>query len=270
MKPELLKMIDQLPMLPKTVTQVEKAYNNPNGGIEEMVEAIKSDPITTAFILKTANSPLYGLSRKVTEIEHAVSLLGKDTIRAFAMAHATNSTIAFDLSPYSISVEDYARRAQTINALITKWVSKVDRSMLSQLSLSSILSELGKVIISKYLISHKKSADFLLELNNAKSFREAEAKLVGASSEDITASLFFKWNFNPDIVHLVRYSNNPEDALDPDTMYMAKFLKISKISVDQSGNITAESIQKAEALLEQYELQREPFAAAITSITAVA
>jgi hypothetical protein len=30
-----------------------------------MADAIKNDPIITAYILKTANSPMYGLSRTV-------------------------------------------------------------------------------------------------------------------------------------------------------------------------------------------------------------
>ena len=88
MKPELMEQIEHVPMLPETVQKVEAVFNNPDKGISDMADAIKDDPIITAYILKTANSPMYGLSRTVTDVAHAISLLGKETVRTFTIASA--------------------------------------------------------------------------------------------------------------------------------------------------------------------------------------
>jgi HD-like signal output (HDOD) protein len=263
-------MIEKIPMLPDTVQKVEEAYNNQNGTLKDLSDAIKGDPITTAFILKTANSPFYGLSRTVSDIEHAVSLLGKDAIRTFAIANAANSCLDFDLSPYGINFDTYMKKAQMQNALVTKWVSKVDKNLLKHLSIASFLLELGKVIISKYLISNKLSAALATALNASETIQEAEVKAVGAKSEDITASLFFKWHFDPDLVHLVRYANDPKDALDEDTMAMAKFLKVAKESLTIDGNITEDTLSKARELLKEYELDEEPFNNTVKALMEVA
>ncbi|MBV5320456.1 MAG: hypothetical protein JZU62_02115 [Sulfuricurvum sp.] len=54
-----------------------------------------------------------------------------------------------DLSPYWMSKESYLERSQLQNAFVSRWVSKVDRSLLGHLSLASFLLELGKVVISR-------------------------------------------------------------------------------------------------------------------------
>jgi len=266
MKPELLQMIEQVPMLPDTVQKIELAYSNPDGTIKDMADAIKGDPLITAFILKTANSPMYGLSRSVTDIEHAVSLLGKDTVRTFAIAASANSCFEFDLSPYGMSVDTYMKRAQIQNALVTRWVGKVDKDKLKYLSLASFLLELGKVIISKYLITYKQASLLSEAIKSADTIQQAEIEAVGAKSEDITASLFFKWHFDPELVHLVRFANEPMEAYDEETQAMAKFLKVAKESVDLSGSITENSLAKAKALLEEYELEHDVFESVINSL----
>ena len=143
MRPELMEQIEHVPMLPETVQKVEAVYNNPNSGVVEMANAVKEDPIITAYILKTANSPLYGLSRTVTDVAQAISLLGKDTVRTFTIASAANTCMEIDLSPYGTTQNNYLARAQMQNALISRWVTKVDRSLLGHLSLASFLLELG-------------------------------------------------------------------------------------------------------------------------------
>ena len=76
MKPELIELIEKIPMLPESIQKIETVYQNPNAAAMDMVKAIQSDPLLIARILKLANSPLYGLSRSVTDISHAISLLG--------------------------------------------------------------------------------------------------------------------------------------------------------------------------------------------------
>ncbi len=49
---------------------------NPNSNIEEIGEAVKNNPKMSAFVLKIANSPFFGIEEKVDDIGRAVDLLG--------------------------------------------------------------------------------------------------------------------------------------------------------------------------------------------------
>ena len=76
MNDAILKQIKQLPPLPETAVKIEAVYQNPNSTFEDMVKILEKDPLLTADILKSANSPLYGFSREITSIAQAVSLFG--------------------------------------------------------------------------------------------------------------------------------------------------------------------------------------------------
>lgn len=268
MRPELMEQIEHVPMLPETVQKVEAVYNNPNSGVAEMANAIKDDPIITAYILKTANSPMYGLSRTVTDVAQAISLLGKDTVRTFTIASAANTCMDIDLSPYGMTQNNYLARAQLQNALVSRWVSKVDRSLLGHLSLASFLLELGKIVISRYLIESGQGSLLSDALVKGGTTKQAEIAACGSKSEDVTATLFYRWNFDPDLVHLIRFANEPEDASDPETQEMAKFLKVAKETITLEGTITDATLKNARELIEEYGMNQNLFDETVEKILA--
>ena len=270
MKPELMEQIEHVPMLPETVKKVETVYNNPSSGVTDMANAVKEDPIITAYILKTANSPLYGLSRTVTDVAQAISLLGKDAVRTFTIASAANTCMDIDLSPYGMTQINYLARAQLQNALVSRWVNKVDRSLLVHLSLASFLLELGKIVISRYLIESGQGALLSDALKSGKTTEQAEILACGSKSEDVTATLFYRWNFDPDLVHLIRYSNEPEDAGDIETQEMAKFLKVAKEAIALDGTMTDETLKNARELIEEYGMEQNFFDETVEKIQAAA
>ncbi|MBU1659777.1 HDOD domain-containing protein [bacterium] len=268
MKKELVEEIDQIPMLPESILRIEKVYANPESSIADMTEALSSDPLMVANILKIANSPMYGFSRAINNIGQAVSLHGKDSIRSFALNIAAKECVPINVSPYGINVNGYIKKAQTQNALIANWVGKIDRSALALLAPASFLLEIGKIIISQYIINHGLKDSFQTVLANTKSYDKSELEICGSCSYDVAATVFFHWNFDADLVHLVRYADNPEDALDEDTKNLAKYLKIVKTAVDFSGEMTKQSLADAYDLIEEFELNRDLFDRAVEKIEA--
>jgi HD-like signal output (HDOD) protein len=43
---------------------------------------------------------MYGIKSTISDIRQAISLLGKDVVRTFAIVSVVNSTFEIDLSPY--------------------------------------------------------------------------------------------------------------------------------------------------------------------------
>jgi HD-like signal output (HDOD) protein len=166
--------------------------------------------------------------------------------------------------------ETYLARSQLQNALVSRWVSKVDRSLLGHLSLASFLLELGKVVISRYLIESKQTALLSDSLKEGSSIKQSEIAACGSKSEDVTATLFFRWNFDPDLVHLIRFANEPEDASDPETQEMAKFLKVAKEAINLDGTITDVTLKNARELIEEYGMNQNLFDEAVDKIRSAA
>ena len=266
MNKELIEEIEQIPMLPESIRRVEKVYADKESSIAQMTEALSSDPVVVANILKIANSPMYGFSKEIKDIGRAVSLFGKDAVRSFALNIAANECVPINVAPYQIKTGGYIKKAHTQNALIINWIGKIDRSALGLLAPASFLLDIGKVIISQYLVNHKKEASFIQAIANNPDYEKCEEEACGSKSYDVAATIFHHWSFDPELVHLVRYCNDPDDALDEETKKLARYLKIAKTVIDFNGEISKEGLKQAYDLIDEYELDREKFDSAIEKI----
>lgn len=56
---------------------------------------------------------MYGVRSNVTSVKQAISLLGKEAVRTFALTSAANS-FTIDLSPYNMTKEQFALACETV------------------------------------------------------------------------------------------------------------------------------------------------------------
>ena len=74
----------QLPTLPTVALKLLRISKDPETGIDQIVDVIRTDPAIAAKILKLANSSFFGLSSKVISIDRAVPMLGKTVVTSLA------------------------------------------------------------------------------------------------------------------------------------------------------------------------------------------
>ena len=260
----LLENIDNIPPLPESVQEVERVYNNPDSTLDDMQKAIEKDPILTANILRLVNSPAYGLKNQITDLKQAVSLLGKDTIRTFALGSVAND-FEINLSPYGMTKEQFSTACDKQLSLVVNWLRRTEGQNLSLLAPAAFLVDLGRVIISKTLIEDEKTDIIEKALLAGEDIANAEKTACGAQTTDVTATLFHKWNLDPDIVHIIRYSDDPEGAT-PDEQRMAAELKAVRETIMPNGEITDESIATAKDTIEEFGLDMASYEKALEKV----
>ena len=106
MNESIFKKIKALPPLDDTVVQIQRLHADENSSINDLTKVVEKDPMLTANILRSANSPLYGFSQEITTIARAISLFGMATIRGFALSSAIKKTFSINLEPYDITAQD--------------------------------------------------------------------------------------------------------------------------------------------------------------------
>jgi diguanylate cyclase (GGDEF)-like protein len=70
----------QLPSIPRAAMRLLGILSDPEVPTGEIVKLAQADPAVTAKILKAANSPVYGGSKSVDSLDHAVVRMGRDNI----------------------------------------------------------------------------------------------------------------------------------------------------------------------------------------------
>ena len=257
----LAKNIKQIPPLPDTIQEINRVHKDPDSTLEDMQHAIEKDPLLTAEILRIINSPMYGVKSTITSIKQAVSLLGKDTIRTFAMSSIANS-FTIDLSPYGMSAQEFSTACFKQLALTINWIARRKPAYLSIIGPASFLVDLGRVIISQTLIEDEKTSIIEQALLSGEDIASAEKTACGVQTTDVTATLFYNWNFDPELIHIIRYSDDPEGT-HGEEREMAAILKVIRETVMPNGEITEDSIAVAKDTIEEFDLDLEGYERAL-------
>ena len=72
----LIAKIDSFPTLPTIYTSLLEATSNPRSTIQDVANVLMQDQSSVTKLLKVVNSPLYGLSSKITSVSQAIMFLG--------------------------------------------------------------------------------------------------------------------------------------------------------------------------------------------------
>jgi len=252
MNDKIIKQIKALPPLPKSVLEIQRITNDPNSSIADLVKVVKEDPMLTANLLKAANSPLYGFTRQIKNVDQAVSLFGMSTVKGFAISFAIKNTLKFDLSAYGISENQFHDVSANRNAIAINWFKR-DRKKLDILATNSFLIDLGAVVISLILANENKSESFRNKLQNGENREELEKEFVGSTTNEITAEIFKHWNFSSDLIESIQNINNPEGEYKTESAA----LLVLRTLVDLIKPFDEELTKKAFDTAKNYELDTD-------------
>ncbi len=264
----ILKKIKSLPPLDDTIIKIQRICTDKRSSLNDLIKVVEGDPMLTANILKSSNSPLYGFSREIKNISHAISMFGMATIRGFALSSSIKQSMKIDLSVYGLSSSKFLSISIAQSALMFNWFSKVDRSMLDILVPASFMMEVGKIIIAHEVKEQNKGAEFLESIKKAKTPLEVsaiEVEAVGFSNEEITAKIFEQWNLEEELVETIRYSNTPKEA-DEHLQPYAAALMIVKNCINIFGQLEDSSITSALELFEENGFDQEKFLDAVENV----
>lgn len=81
----------QLPALPQSAISLLELSQNPKNGPDEFAVPIEADPGLTGQVLKFVNSSYFGFAREISNVKHAITMVGIRTIKNFALWSAVFS-----------------------------------------------------------------------------------------------------------------------------------------------------------------------------------
>ncbi len=91
--------MEHLPVVPKVYTDLTRALRNENTSNQTLARIVSQDMSLTTGILKLINTPYFGLSRRVSDMLQAVTILGVNLIRGLVLADRVFKTLDPDMYP---------------------------------------------------------------------------------------------------------------------------------------------------------------------------
>jgi putative nucleotidyltransferase with HDIG domain len=80
--------IKRLPPFPAVALQLLRLLDDEDVTMRQIVNLLRVDPALSAEILRVSNSALYGLSRRIDNVSHAVVVLGTEVVKRLALTVA--------------------------------------------------------------------------------------------------------------------------------------------------------------------------------------
>jgi len=214
MKNSITDSIKALPPLSKTIGEVNRIYADESSSIADMAKVIEEDPMIIANLLKAASSPLYGFSREIKNAAQAVNLFGISMTRSIALGNSVRKLLNVDMQPYGVTPERFAEISSMQATLVYNWYKKINKQKAETLYLAALLQETGKILIASDIIQEDEAYSFKSEVEISNNLAQLERSYVEVSASEVTALVFKYWNFDQDMIDMIKYADNPNAAAD--------------------------------------------------------
>ena len=263
----LIDNIESLPPLNDAILKIQKLYTHHKEemNITQLVDLIESDALLAANILKIANSPVYGFSRKIASVAQAVTLFGIMQIYALVINHAINQNLEANTEVYGVSKERFNAVCHIQSALIMKWYAKINLEDAKLLSSIALVMEAGKLILADEVTSSSYEEEFKAGLQRCRDIGEYERGLINTTSYSLSALLFDHWHLEPQYTQVLNALDSDEEMTQKVESYV-QILNVVKTAVNMKELLTKNSVLKACELLKDLDLKIEPFVTVVIGI----
>lgn len=196
----------QLPTMPEVAQLLIKSLNDDDIPFEKVRSSISRDPALTAKLIRLANSSRFGLPRKVSSVDDAITLVGLNHVRTLCLSACMSSS--FPMSA-GLNRDEFWKESMAC-AGFSHWLARTIGADSQEAWLTGFMVRLGELIIAQK--EPAKLAE-IEKLPHAPGGRwEREARLVGFSEGHITGEMARRWHFPADVVRGLEFSSEPLSA----------------------------------------------------------
>jgi len=209
----LLKKIDSLPPLPKTIIDLEEFKKSSAKDLDVLLKILEQDPLILATLLKVSNSAMFGFNNKVENPGRAIHLLGVNFTLSIAFGSAIKNAFDTDLKAYGITADGFMRIANMSSNLLKEWIGRVDNELKEELLLPAFLCETGRFVLAGIATEKGIADEFNQKIHaNPLDIEIIEKEYFGASSTDVTSSIFKHWNLSDSLVETIAQVSDIENS----------------------------------------------------------
>jgi HD-like signal output (HDOD) protein len=136
------QIIGRIPRLPLSSVALLDRLQDEHSTHAQVAELVRQDPALTATLLKAINSSRYNFEQKITDLSHAVSLLGFEGVYQVIMAESLRKCLP-DTEPFRASYH----RALLISYLAFALAQASGQARAAEMATIALLHDVGRVVI---------------------------------------------------------------------------------------------------------------------------
>jgi len=210
-KRQIIDLVRQLPTIPQSLLELQQLLVQNDATVEQVERVISSDSALTANVLRLANSAAFGLSRKVADVAHAITLIGFKVLRNLAHTAAFSKAMPAELPGYRVSGVQFLRHSYVTAVLAETFGEACHVSSGKALFTAGLLHDMGKLVLSTFLADRYVELARLLETQGM-AFVEAELQVLGLHHGQAAGWVGEHWHLPPELVAAAEWHHDPDQA----------------------------------------------------------
>jgi putative nucleotidyltransferase with HDIG domain len=275
-----LKEVRDIPAMPHVAAEVVRVVEQPDVSAARLRSIIERDPGIAARVLKVANSALYGFTRQIDTLDHALALLGLQAVRNLVLAASLRQVFARFGLMEKLLFEHATACGPAARRLARELRCGAEPE---EAFVAGLLHDLGKIVLAN---SHREAYEAVVArtYNQRIGFVEAERAAFGFHHGELGGEVARRWQLAAIHEQVIRYHHEPElfdqldapgrnmtalvgvasaclaklgygrrgpaDTIEPQSLGCFEALGLAIDDVDRIGELCREEAEKARALSE--------------------
>lgn len=252
-----------LPSPPVVTARLVELCEDPEAGINDVIDVLNTDASLVSRLMRLANSPMYARRRRTENLRQAVTLLGFDVV----LTASLSLTLAANRNAVNTRSPAFRKR---------RWTRSVHSAACSQLLagevpdvdptdafLAALLQDIGVQVVDRIEPETYEDCD---PNGTHSDLIEAELSRLGADHAVLGAELLREWRLPDRAVDAVLFSHRPEHD---DAPKMAAVIATGGMIADGFTGDSASMVAAYDAATELLGLSESGFSSMIEYITEV-
>jgi HD-like signal output (HDOD) protein/DNA-directed RNA polymerase subunit RPC12/RpoP len=208
LKKRILGSLKDLPPMPQVAQKAREVIANPSSSFSDLAKVIETDQAIVTRILKIANSPYYGLSGKVSSVQHASVVLGVKTLMEILNLACSSEILGKTLTGYDLDAGELWAHSLAVAAGSQIIARKMNPSLEQDAFSAGLIHDVGKIILDPYIEERKDT--FKAFVNEGKeSFLNAEKNVLGFDHAELASEACEQWHIPAQIAFAIRHHHDP-------------------------------------------------------------
>jgi len=224
-----LQNVTNLPAIPKVLQEITQLFNSPDLSARKVEMMIEKDPSLTVKVLSVANSPLYGLRRKVNTVGSAVLILGMQEIKSIITSIKMASTVKMKSDKY-FKPEIFLNHSTVVGMLTQRMSKDLGFNFQGDGFIAGMLHDMGILVLHEFLTKEFMETVFY-SVQNQIPFLDAEYKVMGLSHQEIGEFLTEKWSLPSVFSDALQYHHQP--AKSNENNFLTAILHIADFAISK-------------------------------------
>ena len=202
-------LVDGIPTLPAYVFELSALLSTIPVDLRRVCRVIRTDPSLTAQVLRLCNSPLLGLRERVSNIEHAVILLGTERLRTLVLNCSLVECIGNRFSPTEL--QSFWQHCLLTATLSARSALCLRYPEVEQAYLAGLLHDVGVIpllILALRSTEPNVTPGAILWGESL----ESEQKHFGVDHCSVGKCIGLSWNFSAELIEVLEHHHQPQEA----------------------------------------------------------